>query len=33
MADLIVGVVMNVLRKIPIDPCQATGVGPVSAAA
>ena len=33
MADLVVSVVMNVLRKVPIDSCQATGVGSVPAAA
>jgi hypothetical protein len=33
MADLVVGVVVNVLRKVPIDSCQATGVGSVPAAA
>ena len=33
MAHLVVGVVMNILRKIPIDSCQATGVGSAPAAA
>jgi hypothetical protein len=33
MADLVVGVVVNVLRKVPVDLFEAMGVGSVTAAA